>query len=335
MTRAAKLTIFFTGGTISMTHAGNDGSAVPTLTGNDICRVIPSLGEFELTNVDFSRLPGPHMTQTRMLELSQRVNEVCANGCDGVVITHGTDTMEETAYLVDLLHHHDTPVVLVGAMRTSDDLSWDGPINLFGACLVASHPEARGRGVMVVMNNTIHAASEVTKTYTEALDTFVSPDTGPLGIIDLNRVYFYRPPVRRALLPVDTRQCARVELVEACAGSDGLLVEAAAQHAQGLVIAAMGRGNIPPPMFLAVAKAITMGLSVVVVSRCWGGRVAPVYGYDGAGAKLVDAGAMFAPWLNGPKARIALGVALAARLPAAALRSFFEAVRPTPWSPIS
>jgi L-asparaginase len=328
MPGGAKITIFFTGGTISMTRASIDGSAVPTLTGSDICRVIPSLGEFELTNVDFGKLPGPHMTQDRMLALSQQVEQACAGGCDGVVVTHGTDTMEETAYLLDLLHHHATPVVLVGAMRTSDDLSWDGPINLFGACLVASHPEARGRGVMVVMNNTIHAASEVTKTYTEALDTFVSPDTGPLGIIDLHRVYFYRPPVRRMLLPEDTARCERVELVEACAGGDGLLVEAAAQKARGLVVAAMGRGNIPPPMFDAVVAAIHRGIVVVVVSRCWGGRVAPVYGYAGAGARLVEAGAMFAPWLNGPKARIGLGAALGAALKPAALRTFFESEHP-------
>lgn len=324
MSGGAKITIFFTGGTISMTRAAFDGSAVPTLTGFDICKVIPSLGEFELTNIDFGKLPGPHMTQERMLALSHQVEQACAAGCDGVVVTHGTDTMEETAYLLDLLHHHEAPVVLVGAMRTSDDLSWDGPINLFGACLVASRPEARGRGVMVVMNNTIHAASEVTKTYTEALDTFVSPDTGPLGIIDLHRVYFYRSPVRRMLLPKDTARCERVELIEACAGGDGLLVQAAAQKSQGLVIAAMGRGNIPPPMFDTVVDAIHRGIAVVVVSRCWGGRVAPVYGYAGAGARLVEAGAMFAPWLNGPKARIALSAALGSPLQTSALRTFFE-----------
>lgn len=323
MSPPARVVVFYTGGTISMTHTSTDGSAVPTLTGADICRVIPHSGQFDLTNIDFGQLPGPHMSPERALALCAEVNRACEEGCDGVVITHGTDTIEETAYLLDLLHTHSTPVVLVGAMRTRDDLSWDGPINLFAACLVAANKQSRSRGVMVVMNNTIHAASEVTKTYTEALDTFVSPDTGPLGIVDLNQVFFYRHPVRRQTLPRPPHW-ARVDLLEACAGSDGLLIDAADKVCAGLVVAAMGRGNVPPAMALALTASMGRGRTVVVVSRCWGGRVAPVYGYEGGGARLMDAGALFAPWLNGPKARIALGTALGAKLDRSTLSKFFS-----------
>ncbi|HET6344237.1 MAG TPA: asparaginase, partial [Myxococcota bacterium] len=301
-----------------------DGSAVPTLTGAQIASAVPELRGFELTHIDFGQLPGPHMTLERVLQLATHVRDALARGADGVVITHGTDTIEETAYLLDLLHHDPRPVVIVGAMRTSDDLSWDGPVNLFSGCLVAGDRTAQNRGVMVVMNNTINAASEVTKTYTEAIDTFVSPDTGPLGIVDLRRVIFYRHPVSRARLPwVDTIR--RVELIEATSGCDGLLIDAACDAGcAGLVIAAMGRGNVPPPMFTAIERAIARGVAVVVVSRCWGGRVAPVYGYDGGGARLMASGAVFAPWLNGPKARIALSLALAAGYDAQRLRVLFD-----------
>lgn len=319
-----KITVFFTGGTIGMTHAAKDGSAVPTLTGTDICKFVPDLQGFELHNVDFGQLPGPHMGLERGLALAQQVNAAVNGGaCDGVVITHGTDTIEETTFLLDLLHHSPLPVVVVGAMRTSDELSWDGPVNLFSGCLVASDARGRERGAMVVMNNTVHAASEVTKTYTEAIDTFVSPDTGPMGIVDLKRVLWYRRPVYRALLP-PVERTARVELIEATAGCDGGLVEAAVKlGAEGLVIAAMGRGNIPPAMAEAVYAAMRNGVQVVVVSRCWGGRVAPIYGYPGGGARLLEAGALFAPWLNGPKARIALSLALAASYSPGQLRTLF------------
>lgn len=312
MARTPKITVFFTGGTISMTHTANDGSAVPTLTGVDICRAVPELSGFELTNVEFGRFPGPHMSLERMLALSQEIRHALQQDMDGVVITHGTDTIEETAFLLDILHDDPRPVVIVGAMRTSDELSWDGPVNLFSGCLVAGHPNARDRGVMVVMNNTINAASEVTKTYTEAIDTFVSPDTGPLGIVDLQKVIFYRKPVHRTVLPPVTT-CKRVELIDATAGTDGLLIDAAVDAGcAGLVVAAMGRGNVPPLMAEAIVRALRRGVPTVVVSRCWGGRVAPVYGYAGGGAQLMASGAIFAPWLNGPKARIALSLALAA-----------------------
>jgi L-asparaginase len=240
------------------------------------------------------------------------------------VITHGTDTIEETAYLLDLLHHDPRPVVVVGAMRTSDDLSWDGPVNLFSGCLVAGDRNAVNRGVMVVMNNTINAASEVTKTYTESIDTFVSPDTGPLGIVDLRRVLFYRQPVSRARLPW-VKEAKRVELIEATSGSDGVLIDAAVSAGcAGLIIAAMGRGNVPPAMAEAMGRAIKAGVAVVVVSRCWGGRVAPIYGYEGGGARLRDMGAVFAPWLNGPKARIALSLALASGYDQRRLETLFD-----------
>jgi len=320
-----RITTLFTGGTISMTHSARDGSAVPTLTGEDIQAAVPGLTDrFDIECIQFGHFPGPHMTLDRMLELHRATQAAIARGAQGVVIAHGTDTLEESAFFLDVLHRGNQPVVFVGAMRTKDELSWDGPVNLFGACLVAGDEKTRGRGVLVTMNNTIHAASEVTKTYTEAIDTFVTPDYGSLGMVELGRVMFHRDPLRRVSCPEPGR-LPRVDLVEAAAGSDGTILRAAANSgAEGLVVAAMGRGNLPPLMADALAEVIASGVPVVVTSRCWGGRVAPVYGYAGGGARLVEAGAIFSPWLGALKARIALCLGLAAGLDRVGLKKMFD-----------
>jgi L-asparaginase len=259
-----------------------------------------------------------------MLELHHVAQSALDRGAHGVVIAHGTDTLEESAFFLDMLHRGDQPIVFVGAMRTKDELSWDGPVNLFGACTVAGEPRARGRGVLVSMNNTIHAASEVTKTYTEAIDTFVTPDCGSLGMIELGRVFFHRMPLRRVSCDVPAH-LPRVDLIEAAAGSDGTILRAAAASgSNGLVVAAMGRGNLPPLMARALADVVATGVPVVVTSRCWGGRVAPVYGYEGGGARLLESGAIFSPWLGAAKARIALCLGLAAGLDTPRLKRLFD-----------
>lgn len=287
--------------------------AVPTLTGLDILRDVPGLDAFCKPDVyDFGQMPGPHVTPSRMLDLSRLVARAVSDNFDGVVITHGTDTLEESAFLLDLLHVSDKPVVLVGAMRTSSMLSWDGPINLYQACQVAAHPGARERGVMVVMNQTINAAAEVTKTYTEALDTYQSPDTGPMGIIDGKQVLFFRPPVFRRRIKTDRLEPA-VGLVLAAAGMDGGVINyLAGRGDKAIVIEALGRGNLPPTMAQAATQAVKSGVLVVLTSRCLGGRVSPTYGYEGGGARLKDAGLLFAPGLPGHKARLLLMAALGA-----------------------
>lgn len=326
------LTILYTGGTISMLKSGSKGSSVPALTGEDLSRSVPGLDKtFHLHNVDFGQLPGPHMTPERMLSLAQAVRDALDSGSDGVVITHGTDTLEETAYMLDLLHHDERPVVFVGAMRTRDELSWDGPVNLSAACLVAGHKDSIGRGVMVVMNNTIHSAKGVSKTYTNALDTFMSPVVGPLGIVDVGQVEFFREAANRMVLdgvvtPTSllSTPLPRVELLTAYAGADGTLTEAAVNvGAQGIVVQAMGRGNVPPEMAEPLMEAMRKGVKVVLCSRCWGGRVAPIYGYPGGGATLFEGGAIIAPRLNSLKARLGLKLALAAGYDDQRLREFF------------
>jgi L-asparaginase len=296
--------------------------AVPVLSGVDLLKQVPGLEEFCDVDVhDFGQLPGPHMTPDRMFELSKLAEASFKEGFSAVVLTHGTDTLEETAYLMDLRHTGDQPVVFAGAMRTSSQLSWDGPINLFEACRVAADTKARGRGVMVVMNSTVFAAAEVTKTYTEALDTFQSPDIGPIGAFDGKELLWLRTPRRNHLVGESLEQ--RVGLVVASAGDDGELIDHCVKRGdRGLVIEALGRGNLPIPMAQAAERAVKAGVLVVLTSRCWGGRVSGTYGYEGGGARLKETGIVFAPGIPGHKARILAMAALGAGFDAERLRAW-------------
>lgn len=286
--------------------------AVPVLNGADLLKDVPGLDEFcEVDVHDFGQLPGPHMTPSRMMECSSLAQQSLADGFDAVLFTHGTDTLEETAYLLDLRHTGPKPIVFVGAMRTSSQLSWDGPINLLEACRVAADRRARDRGVMVVMNSTVFAASEVTKTYTDALDTFQSPDVGRLAFFDGRELIWVRAPHRRPILAADVE--TRVGIVIASAGDDGDLIDHCVKRGdRGLVIEALGRGNLPPAMAAAAKRAVEAGLLVVLTSRCWGGRVSGTYGYEGGGARLKELGIVFAPGIPGHKARILTMAALGA-----------------------
>lgn len=286
--------------------------AVPVLSGAELLKDVPGLEKFCVPAVhDFGQLPGPHMTPARMWELSELVQRSFAEGFDGVVITHGTDTLEESAYLCDLRHAGLQPVVFVGAMRTSNQLSWDGPINLYQACRVAADPLARERGVLVVMNSAVCAACEVTKTYTDAIDTFQAPDTGPVAAFDADELRWHRRPSGRKHLS-GPRLETRVSLVVASAGDDGSLIDHVASRGdKGIVVEALGRGNLPPPMATAAIRAQEHAV-VLLTSRCWGGRVSPTYGYEGGGARLKEAGLVFAPGVPGHKARILLMAALGA-----------------------
>lgn len=322
-----KIQLVFTGGTISMRYDVELGAAVPMFTGREIVDKIPGLeriADFDID--DFSMLPGPHVTPAKMLELANRVRDYLNHPeIDGVVITHGTDTLEETAFLLDLVLQNPKPVVLVGAMRTSSDLSWDGPANLAEAMRVATADDARDRGVMVTLSSSIHAGSEVTKTHTESVDTFQSPDFGPLGLVERDRVLFYRRPVRRVHV-VPERLDLPVALLKMYSGADDSMLRWCLDGgARGIVVEALGRGNVPPAVLPGIEAAIEQGVPVVVVSRCPSGRVLDTYGYPGGGKDLRRLGVIFGGFLNGPKARLALMAALGAGWSLAEIRGLFEA----------
>lgn len=317
--------LVFTGGTISMEVDQVIGAAIPVKSGEQILASAPGLdahAEFGINN--FAKLPGPHMTPPLMMELARMVRDLLADErTSGVVVTHGTDTLEETAYFLDLVHASEKPVAFVGAMRNASELGWDGPANLLAAVRAVVDPALRGLGVVIVMNDEINAASEATKTHTEAVDTFRSPDYGPLGVVDKDRVILSRRPVTRAHIPM-SRTLPDVMLVKMAAGMDGRMVRAAVSSgAAGLVIEALGRGNVPPETLPAIRAAIAAGLPVVIASRCLRGRVLDTYGYPGGGHELKELGCLFAGPLPGQKARIRLMLALAAAKSKEELAGYF------------
>ena len=320
--------IVFTGGTISMRFDPVAGGPVPALCGREILAQVPGLDQIaECTTMDFARLPGPHMTPSRMLELSHMVAAQLADErVDGVVVTHGTDTLEETACLLDLVLKSEKPVVLVGAMRNGSEAGWDGPANLRSAVRVAVDPEARGLGVVVVMNDKLIAAAEATKTHTESENAFQARDFGPLGVVDKDRVIVLRRRTAREHIPA-TRLEESVEIIKLSAGSDGRLIRRAIEDgARGLVLEALGLGNVPVTALGEVERAIQRGIPVVITSRCPRGRVLDTYAYAGAGRPLRRAGAILGGLLPSHKARIKLMLLLGAGRTLDETRASFESV---------
>jgi L-asparaginase len=302
------------------------GAALPALSGRQIVARVPGLRrEARLRLEDLARRPGPHVTPAWMWRLKRRVELVLADpAVDGVVVTHGTDTLEETAYLLDLTVASPKPVVLCGAMRTFSDPGWDGPANLTAAVRTAVHPGAASRGALVVVGEEIHAASRVRKWHTQRLDAFRS-GLGPVGALDRGRVRFHGPPARGPILR-PRRLVTSVDLHVFAAGSDARPLHASlARGARGLVLEGTGAGNVPPAVVPGIRAALRARVPVVVVSRCAEGRVAPLYGFEGGGQRLAAMGAILGGDLGGPKARIKLMVALGAAADEEALRRIFEA----------
>jgi len=303
--------VLFTGGTISMRRDPLTGAALPALSGREIVARVPGLRrEARLRLEDLARLPGPHVTPPWMWRLRRRVESVLADPrVDGVVITHGTDTLEETAYLLDLTIASPKPVVLCGAMRTFSDPGWDGPANLTAAVRAAAHPDAGGRGTLVVVGEEVHAAARVRKWHTQRLDAFRS-GLGPIGVLDRGQVRFHEAAGRGPVLR-PRRLVTAVDLHVLAAGSDDSLLRASlARGARGLVLEGTGAGNVPPAVLPGIRAALRARVPVVVVSRCAEGRVAPLYGFEGGGQRLAAMGAILGGDLGGPKARIKLMLAL-------------------------
>lgn len=326
LTENKTILIIFTGGTISMQIDPTLGAAVPTLSGQQILATVSHLDPHIVTRVlDYGQLPGPHVTPHIMWDLAQAVRQRLDDpDIDGVVITHGTDTLEETAYFLDLVLDSKKPVVITGAMRNASELGFEGPANLRDSILCAASPDAVGLGVLVCMNEQILAASEATKTHTEEAGTFQSPNFGPLGIVDMGKVLFYRRPIVAETIPA-ARVEHRVDLFKMYTGADDRFIRYAVDSgSQGLVIEALGRGNVPPAAVPGIKYAIDQGLPVVITSRALRGRVLDTYGYEGAGKRLRQMGIIFADFLNSQKARIKLMLALGATHDPALVRRYFE-----------
>jgi L-asparaginase len=316
---SATVVVVSTGGTIAMRPDPESGKLVPAVSGDELVELLawPDAPPLELD--DFARVPSFDVHGDLALALARRVAEHARRGgVAGVVVTHGTDTMEESVYLVDRVLDSELPVVLTGAQRGAAEGDFDGPRNFRDAIRVASSPAARGRGAMVAFAGEVHAAREARKVHTSALAAFASPGCGPLGHVDGERVVFRRRPERNPPLPAPGRVAA-VDLIRLHAGSDARFLRASlASGVEGVVLEGTGRGNANDAVVQGVREAVAAGVPVVVCSRCAEGRVEPVYG-RGGGRDLADAGALFAGDLAGPKARVLLQLGLAAGLDAAEL----------------
>lgn len=313
MTGRKHVHVLFTGGTISMRIDPGTGAAVPALSGEEIVSRVAGLRkEARLTLEDYARLPGPHVTPDWMWRLKDHVASLlAADDVDAVVLTHGTDTLEETAFLLDLTLDSPKPVVFCGAMRTVSEPGWDGPANLMAAVRTATNPDSWGRGVLITVGEQIHHAAEATKWHTQSLGAFRSTH-GPLGVVERGQIHYHRPPFRTPRIDA-ARLVAEVDLHTMAAGvGDTLLRASVARGARGLVLEATGCGNVPPSALPGVRAALAAPLPVVLVSRCPEGRVAPAYGYEGGGQMLQELGLILGGELPGPKARIKLMVALGA-----------------------
>lgn len=302
---AVALALVTTGGTIAMKEQVKGEGALPALTSQDFLAWL-SEGFPPLVVEEHCNLPSSHFTLQVLESLRERVyNLAQREDIAGIVITHGTDTMEETAYLLDITIPTEKPIVLTGAMRTAGEAGYEGMANLLAALKTASSPQARGRGAMVVMNDEIHAARYVTKNHTLSPAAFVSPGWGPMGRIDGDRITFAWN-IPRKIIPFKKLE-EKVYLIKLGVGmGDEFFLFALERGARGVVIEGMGAGRVPPWWMLSIKKAIEEGIAVVIASRCPAGGIYDSYGYPGAYRDLSSAGVLFAHHLNGQKARVRL-----------------------------
>ena len=326
--RRPRVVALFTGGTISMRVDPVAGGAVPALSADEILAAARGVQDVADVRAEaWGRFPGPHMTVERQWALRHRIAVLLDDATvDGLVVTHGTDTLEETAYLVARSLASPKPVVFTGAMRSASDLGWDGPQNLLDAVRVAAAPDSAGQGTLVVMGSRIFAALEDTKAHTHQLDAFEAPGLGPLGTIDEDRVLFRRRLVGVPAPLTPSAPGDPVDIVGSWAGADARLLDASlASGARGVVIAAMGRGNVPPAMVPGIERWIEAGRPVVVTSRAGRGSVGQTYAYPGGGRKLWEMGALFAGARRPAQARIDLMLALGISSDLRRLRELFDA----------
>lgn len=328
--------ILATGGTIASVYDSAKGGFVTSLSADQLLAATPEIRKHaRITYEQVANIGSANMSPGVWLRLLARASTLLADpAVAGIVITHGTDTLEETAYVLDLTIGSQKPVIVVGSQRAASLADSDGPRNLVDAIRVAVSPEAVGMGTMVVMNGQVNAAREVTKTNTIAVETFKTLEFGELGVVDVEAVRFYRRPLRRQhiALPSDP-QLGRVEIVNHYAGNDGLVLrqllrgpEAFGQRNSndGLVIAGTGLGNVGERMFEAVKEALDRGIPCIVSTRVPSGRQIPLYAAPGSGLTLVRAGCVLSDNLSPQKARVLLMVVLAVTRDTAEIKKYFQ-----------
>ncbi|OFI48291.1 L-asparaginase [Floricoccus tropicus] len=305
--------VLHTGGTISMLE-DESGNVKPDQI-NPMNNIQVDLDNVNLIVEDFFNLPSPQVTLEDMLELKRRIKKAFSDeNIDGVVITHGTDTLEETAYFLDSTIERGKPIVVTGAMRSSNEIASDGTYNFLTSIRVAADDNSANRGVLVVMNDEIHSARFVTKTHTTNVSTFQTPTHGPLGLLTKNHILYFQNEHEDKHIDIDSVK-GNVPIIKAYAGMTGELIDLLdLDRLDGLVIEALGAGNLPPLAARSLDRILKNKIPVILVSRCFNGIAEPVYSYEGGGVQLHSDGVLFSREVNSQKARIKLLIALNAGL---------------------
>ena len=304
--------VFATGGTIAAKVDPETGGVVPALSGVDLIEAVPGVDRIaRISVINFSNIDSSQMEPEIWGKLSRQLDKELADPeVVGAVVTHGTDTIAEAAFFLDVTLYSNKPVVLVGAMRDAGSLSADGPGNIYNAVLQACSPESKDWGVTVTLNQYINSAFDVVKSQTTNVQAFNSGEKGYLGYIQDGNIIKFRERGPRFTLPVP-EQIPRVPYITTFAGDDGDLLRFAVESgARGVVVGGVGAGNVNSKVSDAIQYAIDKGVKVVITSQVFHGGVWPIYGDEGGGQCLQKAGCIFGGSLRGPKARLLLMLAL-------------------------
>ena len=327
MTRVQRVAVVSLGGTIASVAPEGGGPVAPGLGPAELLASVPGLpaAGVDVEVVDVRRLAGSAVSLDDVREVARVAAERVDGGVDGVVVTQGTDTIEESAFALDLLWRRDAPLVVTGAMRHAAMAGADGPANLLAAVTTAAGPAARGLGCVVVMADEIHAARWVRKGDTTSVAAFTSPVTGPLGRFTEGTAHvWWRPERVTTPPPAIMRDGVRTGVVTAVAGDDGAWLPTLAPHFSGLVVAAFGAGHTPPG-WVAGLEALAAGMPVVLASRTGSGRVARhTYGFPGSETDLLRRGLVPAGALDPLKARVLLHLLLESGSDEATIREAFN-----------
>ena len=321
------ITIVTTGGTIAEKIDPKTGGAVPAVSGNDLIQAVPGLSKIaNIKVVNFSNIDSSHMTPELWAKLSKKVDVILSNPkIKGVVVTHGTDTMSEGSYFLELTLKSNKPVVFVGAMRDASDLSTDGPANILNAVVQACSPEVQNWGVTVSLNQYINSARDVRKTQTSNVQTFNSGEKGYLGYISMGKVIKFNDRQQKQKFSIPNK-LPNVVILSDYAGSNGDFIRYAVDSkVDGIVVEAVGAGNVNKEMYKAIKYALEKNIPVVITTRVYHGKVLPVYADKGGGKLLQEKGAILGNDLVTSKARLLLMLAIpAANGNKEKLKSFFE-----------